>query len=117
MKEPNWEYVDIAAARAGFEEILAERVTLAVASAQREVARSVMLCDVSAARRESGHITSCAWCRRFNAGGGWYAADASRALSLLIRVRPLTHGVCPACFARIAPAGLDYPDEPSPDGH
>lgn len=90
---------------------IAARVADAMDYAAREIDRSVMLHALSHALRETdGHLTSCAWCHRYEVDGVWYAEDASPLLSTLVEQRPLTHGICPSCFGELVPPGQSYPD-------
>jgi hypothetical protein len=89
---------------------LAARAARAIEQAAAEVDRSVMLHRVVQVLHVNGvDVTSCAWCDRYHIGDGWYSEDASRLILALAASHRLTHGICPDCFAEVAPAGVDYP--------
>ncbi len=66
---------------------------------------AVLLLQREAPRSGGDLLTTCGWCGRFrDAGGGWVEPETLAATSDLMsryRFPRLSHGICPACSARM----------------
>ena len=56
---------------------------------------------------QQSRVTVCAWCTSVGVDGTW-PAERRPSLMSVERQRELTHGICPDCFATLAPA-VPYP--------
>jgi hypothetical protein len=62
-----------------------------------------------AAWRATHLVTFCAWCGRVRVGGRWLGKPRTGDFVAHVK-RQTTTGVCPACFADLAP-GRRYPEQ------
>ena len=85
------------------EAALFRRAEAAIEAAERVLARSEVAVGASAALRESGMATRCAWCGRYRAGDRWVLlAEAPD----FVELAAVTHGICDDCIAELRASGL-----------
>lgn len=89
--------------RGELDEGLLRRAQAAIDAAAQVRARSQVVVGVSAALRESGFTTRCAWCGRYRVGDRWVVVvDAPEFLELAA----VSHGICDDCVGELRTAGL-----------
>jgi hypothetical protein len=88
---------------------LAGRLGRLEAEVADERTRAAVLSEIAEALRESGRLRLrvCAWCGRVSVGARWHRPQADE-LPRRLRTPAATHGICPDCFAELAP-GTSYP--------
>jgi hypothetical protein len=82
---------------------LLRRASRAVEAAKEIVEESEVLVEVSAALREQGLTTRCAWCSRYRIGDRWVVVVRQERL---FEAAATSHGICPACVAVLQDTGL-----------
>jgi hypothetical protein len=59
-------------------------------------------------RNHSLRVRTCAWCESVSVREGWYPPSVSELVTRLSSAESASHGICPVCFAKLAP-GARYP--------
>lgn len=85
------------------EAALLRRAEEAVEEAERIRAGSEVVVGISAALRQSGMTTRCAWCGRYRAGEHWVLMEQ---LPSFAESAGVTHGICEACIDVLRASGM-----------
>jgi hypothetical protein len=84
------------------QDALLRRVSIAIEAAERTVADSEVLVEVSTRLREEGMATRCAWCGRYRIGDRWLVVPERALFDSLGTI----HGICPDCVDTLQRAGM-----------
>ena len=88
---------------------LFRRVRLAVAEAERTVARSLALKSMRRVLAEEELLVRrCAWCARFSLGEGWMEEGDLPRFVPQRAVESATHTICPECQTRLVREGKSH---------